>query len=247
MRFFGIDLAFKDNNRSGLFVLDEEGAEISHTYAASDTEIVEYVLGHLHSEGNVIAIDGPLIVPNHSGQRACETSVGRTYGSRGASCHSANTQLHSGQRGPALVKKLQALRSEMQVAVDATNTSALKFPIIETYPHPGHIELFGLDGILRYKQKSGRNMATCRMAMAQYQAHLVGLGTMNPALKTATIGLLEVDIQGLRGRLYKQHEDLLDALFCAYVALYLWTHRFNSSKYKVFGDVETGSITIPIQ
>ena len=37
-----------------------------------------------------VSIDAPLIINNESGQRLCENQIGKTYGSRGASCHTSN-------------------------------------------------------------------------------------------------------------------------------------------------------------
>jgi predicted RNase H-like nuclease len=39
-------------------------------------------------------------------------------------------------------------------------------------------------------------------------------------------------------------DDLLDSLFCAYVAAYCWQH--GPSHYEVFGDVQAGHILVPI-
>ncbi|MCL6444438.1 MAG: DUF429 domain-containing protein [Alicyclobacillus sp.] len=245
MHFFGIDLAFSPRNPSGLFVINENGKYVTHEYQTGDQEIVQFIRRHLHAQGNVIVVDAPLVVHNDVGQRPCEKQVGTTYGGRGASCHSANTRLPSGRRGPEFVSHLKAAIPQANIAVDATAATPNFYPVIETYPHPGHIELFGLASILPYKRKPRRSKVESVSAMATYQQHLKDLADADPALLLSTSPLLNTDVFGLKGQGFKKHEDLLDSLFCAYVALYLWKHKSDPRHWKVFGDMASGFITIP--
>ncbi len=45
-------------------------------------------------ENTIVAIDAPSIILNETGQRACETAVGKRYGNRHASCHTSNMTLY---------------------------------------------------------------------------------------------------------------------------------------------------------
>ena len=52
-------------------------------------ELWNFVQGHT-GPLTVIAIDASLIIENVSGQRPCETAVGKVYGGREVSCHTCN-------------------------------------------------------------------------------------------------------------------------------------------------------------
>jgi predicted RNase H-like nuclease len=52
------------------------------------------------------------------------------------------------------------------------------------------------------------------------------------------------DISKMKGKGLKNHEDLLDAIICAYTAYYYW--YWGNRKCKIFGDKENGYIVTPI-
>ena len=52
-----------------------------------------------------------------------------------------------------------------------------------------------------------------------------------------------IDITEFKGAQYKQFDDLLDGIFCAYLAYYFW--HWGSDRTWVIGDLETGSVTVP--
>ena len=82
--------------------------------------------------------------------------------------------------------------------------------------------------------------------LREYMERLRSLAYATPALQIESTPLLLQDVTGLKGRARKRYEDLLDALFCAYTGLYLWHYRHVPNRRHVFGDVDTGFITIPI-
>jgi histidinol-phosphate phosphatase family protein len=51
-------------------------------------------------------------------------------------------------------------------------------------------------------------------------------------------------IEGLRGRRFKEAEDLLDAVVCAYSASYAWHH--GPRGYAVYGNADQGHILVPM-
>ena len=55
--------------------------------------------------------------------------------------------------------------------------------------------------------------------------------------------LLDTDITPLRGKSLKKHEDQVDAVVCAYIALYAW--HWGPARTEVFGTLEGGSILSP--
>lgn len=223
-------------------MLDDNGALVKSDYLHADREISSFIAQESHPTGNVIVIDAPLVCVNASGQRPCEKLVGKCYGKFHASCHSSNKQNIAGQRGPRLVRKLRACLPSVKVSHDARCTSANLWPVIETYPHPGHIEMFCLPQILKYKK--GRVSAK-REGMRRYTTLLKSLA--DPPLGLETIRFLDRNVEDLKGKTLKEQEDLLDSLFCSYTAFYLWHHRKIPSRWRVIkaGD-SCDFITIPV-
>ena len=217
---------------------------MSSDYLKSDRDITEFVAREAHESGNAIVVDAPLICVNETGQRPCETRVGKLYGRFDASCHSSNTRNLAGQRGPLLVNEL---REKLPIIVrhDARRTSENDWPVVETYPHPGHIELFSLSRILKYKK--GR-VDEKKVGLRQYVTHLRTLDDRDPSLETSSVPFLSTNISFLRGSSLKRQEDLLDATFCAYMAAHLWHYRENPSKWRVVTEDDSPDfITIPLR
>ncbi len=70
-RYFGVDLAWGQRNRTGLAVLEAGGRLVDSSTARADAEITEFV--RRHATTNVVAaVDAPLVVPNATGSRSCE-------------------------------------------------------------------------------------------------------------------------------------------------------------------------------
>lgn len=243
MRFFGIDLAFGPTNPSGLHVLDERGASVGNSYLYSNQSIVDFVARRADTNGNVLVIDAPLICINETGQRASEKLVGKHYGRFHASCHSSNTNNMAGQRGPRLLAELRG-KLPIFVQQNARGASSDMWPVIETYPHPGHIEMFSLSSILKYKKGTANEK---RAGLARYMGMLERLQGREPALQVRTVSLFDTDVVHLRGAAMKRQEDLLDALFCAYTALHLWHHREDESRGRVVKEQHSPDfITVPV-
>ena len=86
-----------------LLKADRDGAELEalETFY-SKADVLALVRSHAgennmrsHAgENTIVAIDAPLIILNETGQRACETAVGKRYGNRHASCHTSNMTLY---------------------------------------------------------------------------------------------------------------------------------------------------------
>jgi len=60
---------------------------------------------------------------------------------------------------------------------------------------------------------------------------------------TASSKQIGIDITEFKGGGYKQFDDLLDGIFCAYLAYYFWYG--GSDRTWVIGDLETGCVTLP--
>ena len=82
--FIGVDLAWKvDCNHTGCAVLKGTGKDARLAAISSGIRsfqaLVEFIETHA-TVNTVVAIDGPLVVTNHSGQRPCETEMARRFG-----------------------------------------------------------------------------------------------------------------------------------------------------------------------
>ncbi len=236
-RAFGLDLAWSDTNRTGACALDESGCIVDERWLGSDDDIVGWVESHLPTGApSVIAVDAPLLVPNESGQRPCETRVSKAYGARKASAHSSNRplliRLHKRVRGEDLAQRL-ALSGFMSPFDHGDRV------LLEVYPHPALIEIFGLKERLRYKAKRGFGIAQCREGLRSLEAKLAELAQEVPPLLGPPV---EID-DSMRGTQLKDIEDKLDARLCAWLAL-LW-HIECSTAFELYGDASSGHIGVP--
>ena len=117
---------------------------------------------------------------------------------------------------------------------------------IEVYPHPATVVLFGLDKTLKYKNKPGRVRRTAaRAAQADDADRGARPRRRRDCASTATWTGSRCG-SGSRPRPGRaqldRDEDPVDAVLCAYVALY-WYHR--PEDVTIYGDVETGYIVTP--
>ncbi len=200
-------------------------------------EVLKFVRVNAAAE-SVVAIDAPLIITNRSGQRPCETLVGKRYGRQDASCHTSNLSLYRAAASVALAKSIEAGGN-----VHANHGSSLPARVIvEVYPHAGMVELFILPKIIKYKKGS---VAEKRTGLDVLRGHLATLNQAEPRLnRNSTLtSLLSEDLGRLVGQGLKSYEDSLDALFCAYLGCYFW--YWGWARTEVFGDVQAGYILNP--
>jgi predicted RNase H-like nuclease len=152
--FIGIDLAWQsERNHTGAVALtgNRERAEL---VAVSDSirsiDEVRAFLNDHDTDEMIIAIDAPLIIENPTGQRPCETAMGRAYGRREASCHTSNRRLYPSAASVELAKELIAAN---YIHAPTAGTDADKI-LLEVYPHAGLVALFDLAKSLKYKKGS---------------------------------------------------------------------------------------------
>jgi predicted RNase H-like nuclease len=103
-----------------------------------------------------------------------------------------------------------------------------------------------LERTLKYKAKPGRTRETRQIEYRRYAAFLMELGDADPPLFLPVDAQFQVEREtaDLKPAARKRYEDTLDALTCAYVALYY--HRWRAEKCVVLGDLETGFIVTPV-
>jgi predicted RNase H-like nuclease len=221
----------------------QAGRLVDSALLGEDAEIAAYVAQHGQTATVLVTIDAPLRVPNHHGRREAEAALGRVFGRYEAGAHSANrrqlTSYNQGEvRGEVLAAALEQ-QDLQQASAIAAGVAARQFT--EVYPHAAMIALFGLPRTLKYKARHTR--AKRLHAWQHYQQHLRNLQHTEPALH-GHVPLLGQDIASLRGQALKHYEDRIDALLCAYIALYAF--RWGAARCRTFGSLEAGHIFTPM-
>lgn len=116
--------------------------------------------------------------------------------------------------------------------------------MFEVYPHPAIVNLFGLSSIIRYKKGSASEK---REGVSVLRNYLEALRSYDPPLQYSLElqnRLFEPVIdESIKGGELKSFEDLLDAYFCCYLALFEW--RFGPERSEMIGDMATGYIVVP--
>lgn len=244
MLFIGIDLAWSPRNRTGGAIIREHQLLTAVGTVESNRDIVEFIANHLHpNEGAVVAVDAPLRVPNLTGARTCDRDLSSDWRAYEAGALPANRQLltHEGEvRGEVLVDLLHTGLGFVETA--PIPQQGRERYLCEIFPHPAHVSLFQLDKTLKYKAKPGRSLSMRRTVLQEYQQLLSTLATATPPVYNVQEVVTE-DISTLRGQALKAYEDTLDAITCAYTALYLWTH--GPAQTLVYGNVAEGHILTP--
>lgn len=240
--FIGIDLAWKsERNPTGAALLkgNRLGAKLQLIATLrSMEEVLTFVRTH-RGEESVVAIDAPLIITNETGQRACETAVGKRYGNRDASCHTSNTKLYPEAASVALAGQLLA---DGFIHVEDLKKKRTCQILAEVYPHAAMVAMFGLPKILKYKKGT---LAKRRLGLTLFQNLLTQLRDAEPPLLPAELSqeILEKDLNQLPGKALKDYEDMLDAFFCAYLGFYFW--YWGWERNELFGDTDSGYILNP--
>ncbi len=229
--FVGIDLAWKDTNRTGLAAVDDAGRLASSGTVTSDNEIAGW-LAKQAPRPFVVAVDAPLIVANQTGQRHAEKLIGQAYGKYGASAHSAsrNNPLFDPPRAERLAQRFGW-------SVDPTTQVGDRSTVcIEVYPHPALVGLFNLPQRVLYKKGTNR-----RAGFLEFAALLESVPQLCLSDSERWAALIALIAEPAPGDLTRI-EDELDAILCAHLA-WLWLHR--PGTLMVYGTVDEGYIVAP--
>lgn len=213
--------------------------------AYADEEIAAYIYSIAPTGGVVVAIDAPLTVPNLTGRRPGEAELNVVFARFHAGAHPANRQRLAGYnggtvRGEELIVRLAALHIRHDPVCTPRRSTRQAF---EAYPHPAMITLFHLDRVLKYKAKPLIAHRQRIEAFQDYQRYLHGLRKSSPPLMLPQSLLGEIHL-AKKGKALKAYEDQLDAVFCAYLALYYWW--WGAERCHIFGDLEHGYIIAPV-
>lgn len=237
--FLGVDLAWGQTAKTGLAAVSEDGELLSVTDAVTDEDITS----HLKDWGDgpvLVAFDAPIIVNNDIGNRPCERLVGRYFGRYRAFCHSSN------RANPAFATgtRAQRLASALDLDVDPASTAPRR--AIEVYPHPAIVAVFDLPAILRYKSKPGRDLTLLKSETKRLVSLIEGLSTAEVAMSVtgcADWEKIRTAVEAARRKAdLDKVEDRIDAVICAYVAMYSVR---SPDQTTVLGDVSTGYIVTP--
>ncbi|ROR92875.1 DUF429 domain-containing protein [Nocardioides aurantiacus] len=263
MFHIGVDLAWGRRQPTGVAVLDDEGRLVQLAAVRTDEEILALLAPYVDGPCTV-ALDAPLVVTNPTGNRPAERALNADFARFDAGAHPSNTgkrEFADGTRGGALAERL---------GLDLDPHAHSPRAAIEVYPHAATISLFRLGRTLKYKNKQGRDLEQLRGELLVLMGLLEGLGGAEPALQltgpgTYAAGVVEAGVGGVGEggageggagwtalRRQVQHatrkselrvvEDQVDAVVCAYVALFAARRPDEITSY---GDAATGMIVTP--
>lgn len=246
MYLVGVNLAWSDRNTTAVAVAESDGLEAAlcvHREALrSDQDIADFIDQCVGSTPALVAIDAPLKVPNEAGSRPVERRITKVFGRFEAPARPAFRSLWArwGQevRGERMVECLAEKGFLHSPRVQKRDQRRLVF---EVYPHPAMVSLFHLNRTLKYKRN--RPHQERLREFHRYKRYLKGLAFSEPRL---TLGeeIVGRDLASLKGESLETYEDLLDAVFCAYIAYYSW--YWGPERYEIFGDEHYGYILVPM-
>jgi predicted RNase H-like nuclease/ppGpp synthetase/RelA/SpoT-type nucleotidyltranferase len=238
MHYIGVDLAWGEVKPTGLAVLDGAG-RLLHVSAATDDDSILDALAPYVGGDCLVAIDAPLIVVNATGNRPAEAALNRDFARFQAGAHPSNTGK------PEFADQPRGARLASRLKLDMDPRSGRARRAIEVYPHPATIALFGLGQTLKYKNKPGRDLDRLRSELLVLIGLLEGLADADPPMSLDSEAWRELRT-GVENAARKSDlrvvEDQVDAVVCAYVALF--AHR-KPTRTTTYGDFATGYIVTP--
>ena len=239
MYFVGVDLAWGQRKPTGLAAVDETGRLVHVSTAGTDEEILSALAPFVEGDC-LVGIDAPLVVTNPTGNRPAESALNRDFRAFEAGAHPSNTakpEFSQTPRGAVLSTAL---------GLDMDPSSRSRRRAIEVYPHPATIALFRLGRTLKYKNKPGRSLAELKGELRHLMILLEGLATAETPLHVGDHAPWRALVAAVEAATRKSElrrvEDQVDAVVCAYVALYVVRRPDDVT---VYGDFAEGYIVTP--
>lgn len=239
MHFLGVDLAWAGRNPTGVAVVDSRGDLVSVGAVRDDDQILAALRPYVRRDC-LVAFDAPLVVNNPTGQRPAEAALNRDFRRFEAGTHPCNTgkpEFARGARGGRLAAAL---------GLDLDPRAAVGRRAIEVYPHAATVALFRLERTLKYKAKPGRSVEQLKSELLLLMDGLEGLAQAPIPLRVAAhegwVALRAAVAAARRKCELRRAEDPIDAVVCAYVALYA---QRCPAEVTIYGDVDSGCIVTP--
>lgn len=229
----GIDLAWGEStasrpaNETGVAAVDELGRVLDAGWTVGVGETVTWIQ-EWATDDTLVMVDAPLVITNASGQRACETQVGRFYGRAKVSANSTN--LASPRKaGVQLLAELEALG--WGYSDGFTGPPKGGRTVSECYPYATIVGA----AVLAYAERPRYKRAPKGMRAAPFrvlrQIECDGLIRRLASVDSTAARIdfsshaetrkLLVEPSPLADKEYKHREDLIDALICAWTG-HLW-------------------------
>ncbi|OSC38997.1 hypothetical protein B8W66_18555 [Mycobacterium decipiens] len=239
MHFAGVDLSWAGRNPTGVAVLDASGRLVRIGAAGDDAAVLAALRPYVQGDC-LVAFDAPLVVTNPTGQRPAETALNRDFRKFEAGAHPANTGK------PEFSDVPRAARLARELGLDMDPYSSATRRAIEVYPHPATVALFRLPRTLKYKAKPGRGVDQLKSELLRLMDGVEGLAQTAVALQVAPhpgwVSLRRQVTAARRKSDLRRAEDPVDAVVCAYVALYA---ESCPADVTIYGDFATGYIVTP--
>jgi predicted RNase H-like nuclease len=236
MYFVGLDLAWGQNNPTGVAVVDAAGSLVQVGAALADDDIVADARPYTSNEC-LVGIDAPLIVNNATGRRRAEQELSADFGPFDAGAYPANTGIATFANGP------RAARLAESLGLDMNPDSTSRRRAIEVYPHSASVALFNLDRIVKYKRG---DVCDRRPELQRLMGLIEGLASATPPLRVSGLPawaeLRNAVAAATRPVQLRRAEDPVDAVLCAYIAMYFDRRRSDAT---VYGDFASGYIITP--
>ena len=231
MHYIGIDLAWGHKAPTGLAVLDAD-ARLLHVSTVRTDEEIEASLAAYADSACLVGLDAPIVVTNPTGSRPAEKALTRDFRRFEAGTHPSNTGK------PEFAGGTRAARVSKRLGLDTNPRSGRERRAIEVYPHAASVVLFDLATTLKYKNKPGRDLELLRRELLRLVGHVETVVVVDDAW-AALRNQVETATRKSQLRVV---EDQVDAVVCAYVALFADTRPEATATY---GDPETGVIVTP--
>jgi predicted RNase H-like nuclease len=239
MYFAGVDLAWAGRNPTGVAVVDADGRLVQLRAVRDDAAVLAALSPYVQGDC-LVAFDAPLVVTNPTGQRPAEAALNRDFRRFEAGAHPANTTKPEFAGTPRAARLARALGLDMDPRSQAARRA------IEVYPHPATVVLFRLARTLKYKAKPGRDLARLRSELLLLMDGIEKLAHATVPLRVESHGgwaeLRRQVVAAQRKCDLRRAEDPVDAVVCAYVALY---SQRRPRDVTVYGDFATGYIVTP--
>ena len=243
MYFVGVDLAWGVRNPTGVAMLDATGRLVHVGAARDDADLLAALRPYVQGDC-LVGFDAPLVVTNPTGQRPAETALNRDFRKFEAGAHPANT----GKPEFAVTPRAARLAAALDLNIDPLSdpVSGATRHAIEVYPHAATVALLRLPRTLKYKAKPGRDLPQLKSELLRLMDGLEGLERAALPLHVADhAGWAQLRRQVLTAQRkcdLRRAEDPVDAVVCAYVALYA---QRCPADITIYGDFATGYIVTP--